>query len=145
MVIFVPGGLPASFAPVPANTIDGATGGTRVTVGALAAVAPKADDNLAHNATLTDRRGPWSAAGSQVVPHVSGGTFITTLPTDAGWRLGPGGRTRRYNVDPIPSTSGAAAAANNSKAGTPRPPSGPSVATQPWPRVVPVWPVRRSF
>lgn len=139
--IFVPAGLPASFAPVPAATPDGYSGGSVLTVGTLAAVVPHEPGLLASRITPTGRRGAWSGSGSDVVPDVHGGTFITSF--NPGAALGPGGRTRRYNVDPIPSTSGASVQVNTPT--SPRAPSGPSIATQPWPRVTPVWPVRRRF
>lgn len=142
-VLFVPAGLPPTFAPVPAATQGGATGGTIRTVGVLAGFVPHGDDNNAALVTLTDRQDANACAGSRVVPNGHGGTFITFF--HPGAELGPGGRTRRYNVDPVPSTSGASPAANSNVAGTPRAPSGPSVATQPWPRSVPVWPVRTRF
>lgn len=143
-VLFVPAGLPPTFAPVPAATPDGATGGTIRTVGVLAGWVPHGPDNGGPNlVTLTDRQDSWSAAGHTVVPN-GHGVAVTTF-VHPGAELGPGGRTRRYNVDPVPSTSGASVAANSNVQGTPRAPSGPSVATQPWPRVTPVWPVRTRF
>jgi hypothetical protein len=139
MYLFVPGNNPA-FAPVPATMPYAYSGGAVRTIGGPRIGIPI--EGLENNQTVTDRRNSMSAGGSQCVPDVIGASIYGVLPDNLG-RGGPtgtGAYLQGYNVSPVPATPGAAAIPNYGF--QPRPPAGPSIATMPWPRVVPVWPLR---
>jgi hypothetical protein len=139
MYLFVPG-TNAAFAPVPAVLPYAYSGAAVRTVGAPRTGVPI--EGLENNQTVTDRHDALSAGGSQCMPNVSGASIYFVLPDNLGrgGPVGTGAYLQGYNVSPVPATPGAAAIPNYGY--QPRPPAGPAVATMPWPRVSPVWPLR---
>lgn len=139
MYLFVPGNNPA-FAPVPSTLPYAYSGGAVRTIGGPSVGVPIAGTE--NNQTVTGYRNALSSGGTQVMPNVAGTSIYTVLPDNLG-RGGPvstGAYAQGYNVSPVPATPGATAQPNYGF--QPRPPAGPSIATIPWPRVVPVWPLR---
>jgi hypothetical protein len=131
--LYVPGANPA-FAPVPAVKPEAYSGGAVKTMGSPRAGIPIDPRQMASFFSPTDGYG---VDPSRAVPNIIGASIYTVLPDN----LGPWNRTgaSHYNVSPVPSTPGTAAQPNIY---APIPPAGPSIATMPWPRVVPVWPLR---
>jgi hypothetical protein len=142
MWIYTPGPNPA-FAPPPTMEPGASSGGALRVIGAPVAGVPIQPNGYTSLPKPTAPGGLWTGADSDVWPWVMGSSIYVQLPNGLGpWNGVVTTGASHYNVYPVPATPGAAAQPLDTRAGIPRGPAPPSVATMPWPRVVAIWPLR---